>query len=251
MQQGRLVIAPLKQPLKLEEANEIPISVHGFEVYSANVSWSYYAANRDLWPTDADMDVTVMYHTDGSAYITIIPEKLGKIRLALSACFADGGAAVDWADAEVILPERKPEKLYVLTPQCFSVGRCGTLYMGLAKGSKRAGLLPTIVYQGALHPAPIPAELVTFQVISATEDDPPISIDKSTGKVTPLRVGHALVQTSFEGLSTLTCVEVMVDSSDGSDRTVCRELVPEGMAPPTSGFDPNFSAPKVKVRKQP
>lgn len=111
--EGRLAIIPLKQPLKLEEANEIRISVHGYNVHSANVSWSYYTVNGDLWSPDARMNVTVMYHADGSPYVRIVPEKLGKLRLALSACFDDGGSAVDSVDAEVVLPERKPEKLLV------------------------------------------------------------------------------------------------------------------------------------------
>jgi hypothetical protein len=67
--------------------------------------------------------------------------------------------------------------------------------------------------------------------------------------ITALHIGHALVQATFEGVSTLVCLNVQENASDGSDRTVCPELVPEGMAAPKSGFE-NMSLPTTSKRKQ-
>jgi len=249
--QGRLEIPALKHPLKLEEANEIPIVVHGYKVYSANASWSYYTNSGDLWPPDDEKVVAVLYHGDDSPYVEIIPEKLGKLRLGISSCFEDGGAASASVDAEVVFPEREPEKLLVAKLGGGYDDTSGTIYMALTERPKRRGLVPLLVYKGASHPTPIPAEKITFKVISANESAPPISIDKSTGEITAHHLGHALVQTTFNGLSTLTCIDVLTDARDGSDRTVCAELVPAGMVAPTTGFDANRSAPQVKPRKQP
>jgi hypothetical protein len=248
---GRLQIPQLTQPLKLEEENEIPILLHGYKVHSAFAQWSYYTVDGYVMPPDDGNEAAVMYHADGSAYVKIVPEKLGKVQLTIVASFEDGGLANARADAEVIYPDRDPEKVYVTTEQRGNFQISGTIYMDRSQSSKMERLLPRALYKDAVHPVPIPATDVSFKLITAKESDPPISIDKSTGIVTALHIGHALIQTTFEGFTVLTCVDVMNNASDGSDRTVCSELVPAGMAAPLSGFENSDPPRKATPHKKP
>lgn len=234
---GRLQIPALTQTLKLEEANKIPILVNGYKVHSAFAKWSYYTIDGHLMPPDGGNDVTVMYHSDGSAYVSIVPEKLGKLQIAMTVYFEDGGADVARVDAEVVYPDQKPEKFLVATMVTGHTRNSGTIYLDLSESSKHEGLEPIAFYKDAGHPVPIPPTDVSFKLITATESDPPISIDESTGIITALHTGHALIQTTFEGFTVLTCVDIMNNASDGSDRTVCPELVPAGMTAPVTGFE--------------
>jgi hypothetical protein len=93
------------------------------------------------------------------------------------------------------------------------------------------------VYSGASHPVPIPPEFLRFTILSENESDPPIAVDSSTGMVSARRLGHALVQTTFKGISTLTCVSVQENVSSGANRLNCSELVPPGMTLPKTGLE--------------
>jgi hypothetical protein len=127
----------------------------------------------------------------------------------------------------------------------------GTIYLDLSEMSSHSGLGPMAIYHGAAQPAPIPPKYLHFKLITANGGDPPISIDETSGRITALKIGHALVQTTFEGLSDLTCVDVMENASDGSDRTNCQELVPAGMAAPLRGYEGKNPPSKVRVSPQP
>ena len=249
--EGRLQLPSLAHQLKLAEANEVPVLLQGYKVHSANAVLRNYNSHGGLESPDDSVEVAVKYHPDGGAYITIVPEKLGKIQLSIAACFADGTLSNAWGDAEVILPDRKPDSLYVISNQSSDDRPSGTIYMGLVRGPKKERLFPKALYQGAHHLVPIPPSLVSFELITAKGAEPPISIDVSSGTITPLHRGHALIKSTFEGFSVLTCVDVMEDASDGSDRTVCKELVPEGMTSPLSGFEDDGQQPRVKAQRNP
>jgi hypothetical protein len=88
-------------------------------------------------------------------------------------------------------------------------------------------------------------------LFTANDSDPPISFDETSGKITALHIGHALIESTFEGFSDLTCIDVMENASDGGDRTNCHELVPAGMKAPESGIDLSKPPKKVTVPPQP
>jgi hypothetical protein len=218
---GRLSIPTLTHPLKLEEPNEIPIELHGYRVHATHVDVSYNDGYASRYPGFAHWDATILYHRDGSTFFIIVPENLGKLHLQIDVDFDDGYFDVAKLDtAEVILPDRKPERFYV------DDGFHGTLYLDLTGKAKWSMMDALAVYTGAAHPVPIPPEYLQFKIMAKDESNPPISVDQSTGKITALRYGHALVETTFRGLSTLNCVSVQEDVSSGANRLDCSELVP-------------------------
>jgi hypothetical protein len=234
---GRLQILPLTQPLKVGEANDVPIQLHGFKVHSVYATWGYYKGESGSWVTDDGKEVTVLHHPDGSTYVQIEPMKIGRLRLQLGVWFEDGGDEDESIDAEVVFPDRKPEKIFTCRPESGDLKVSGTIYMDMTGMENKRGLCTMALYKDTVYPTPIPLKYLSFRLITDSENDPPISFDESTGIITALHIGHALIQTTFQDMSTLTCVDVLKVVTDGSDRTVCRELVPEGMAVPLTGFE--------------
>jgi hypothetical protein len=69
-------------------------------------------------------------------------------------------------------------------------------------------------------------------------------IDPSTGTVTARNVGQALLETSFGGVSVLTCIDVMNNVQVGP-RSRCEELLPAGRKLPPSQMDLDKNPPPV------
>jgi len=248
----RLQIPALKQSLRLEETNEIPILLHGFKVKLALAHWNYTDVG-DVPQGDGE-EVTIQYRPDGSAYVNFTPEGLGKVTYGLTIFFEDGYTESERLNAEVVLPKRKPDKVYGFT----GMGRessdgPGTIYLDLSESLntdgldlKERGLDFRALYEGAAHSVPILLKLITFKIISANESDPPIAFNAATGVITALHLGDALLQATFDDVSTLVCVDVVEDSPED---TVCSELVPAGKTAPKSFR--NRSLPPVPKSDKP
>lgn len=243
---GRISVAKAFGPLKLAEKNEIPLVLKDAKAQTVRVSFSYYTKDGfNLTPTKNEQ-ADVRRHQDGSTYVEVTPYKTGRVSITLAANFEDGGMDDIRVDTEVVLPDRKPDRFYVVSFGGF--GGIGTIYMDLRGHDK---LFPRAMYPGTSDPASISPKDVQFKIITKDDRDPPISIEESTGRIEPHGIGHALVLTTFAGMKALTCVDVLANKSDGSDRNVCHELVPSGMSDPPSGLEGiEVSGPKVKPRKQ-
>jgi len=228
---GLLQLPPLTEPLKLEQPNRISLILYGGKVHSAFMTMSSVAGNDDSAIEYAAGPAAIRYDGSGHAYVEATPERLGRVRLRISVFFNDGSMDSENVDGDVVYPDRKPAGFDVVSD---GSGYVGTIYLGLADPPdlQRAALFPRAFYAGAEHPVPIPHGDVKFTMISGTPNDPPISLDKATGEIRALHLGHALVLTTFQGFTVLTCIDVQQHSEDGNDRTDCRELVPDGMTPP-------------------
>jgi hypothetical protein len=247
---GRLIVPPLAHPLKLADENEVPIQLQGYKVHAAYISCRYYDAAGNPSYSNDDAGVIVMNRPDGASYVNVVPEKLGKAQFHFEVQFEDGRAESASLDTEVVFPDRKPEKFLVARGGSGYTETSGTIYMDLSDSRER-WLDPIAIYNVAAHPVPIPARYVHFTLIAATKNDPPVSIDESTGKIRARHIGHTLVQATFEDLSVLTCVDVKELASDGNEHANCQELVPAGMAQPLSGFEGKKPPSKVKILAQP
>lgn len=233
-----LQFPPVIEPLKLGEENEIPLLLNGFKVISAEARWMYYTKTGSLPFSMHKKKVKVLYHADGSAYVKISPKKFGRIQLSIGACFEDGSFAEAIIDAEVIFPDRKPEKFLIARGAWSGCTiTSGTIYLDLSKSFKGEIICPIILYKGEVHRVRIPAKDVSFKLITASENDPPIILDESTGSIEALHIGHALIQATFQGLSNLTCVAVVKDARFTGNGTACSELVPAGMTAPLTGYE--------------
>jgi hypothetical protein len=87
--------------------------------------------------------------------------------------------------------------------------------------AKVRSLFPFAWFQQNGWPIALGPGDVTFEVQQLGE--PVIRPDPTTGAVTALRPGHALVRTRFAGAESETCVVVMADATNG-DQSNCEEL---------------------------
>ena len=250
MVRGRLELPDQMRPLKLGEENDISVQFHGFTVHSVIARFSYLDSTGNPLTDDPETEATIKYHSDGSAHIQVVPRKVGKATLHLEVRFSDGGMEGVFSDVDVTVPDEKPEKFLVARGADDSETH-GTLDLDLAATSNHINFGPMAVYSEHEGPVPIPVENVHFKIISANAANPPISVDPSSGRITTLHIGHALVQTTFEDCSDLICVDVMEDASDGGDRTNCAELVPSGMAAPLWGNEGEKLPKKIKISPEP
>ena len=249
MVHDRLEIPHQSQPLKLGQENEVAILLNGHKVNKIYTRFDYLDADGNPLFSGTESEATVTYHPTSDADVKVVPEELGKAKLHFEVRFEDGAVQAEVLETETVLPDEKPAKF--LIARGAGPGRTsGTIYLDLSPMSNHATLGPMAIYQGAIRSVPIPATYVRFKLIAANEGDPPISIDEASGKITALHIGHALVESTFEGFSDLTCVDVMQNASDGGDRTNCHELFPAGMKPPESGIDLSKPPSKIKISPQ-
>jgi len=246
---GRLTIPPITHALKLAEANEVPLQLHGHAVHSANASLEYYNKDGRQGPIKWTSDVTVMYRSDGSAYIVITPEEVGKVEVIVSMDFEDGAFDSERIDASVVFPDSKPDAFYVRQSGSDGPSALWTIYMDLSDLHKYEWIVPAVRYAGVSHSIQIPANSVTFKLIY-NRGESPIALDESTGAIVAQRLGHVIIESSFEGLTYLSCVAVQEYADDGSARTNCSELVPSGMKPPPETSSFTTPGPTVKPRKK-
>ncbi|HTV82622.1 MAG TPA: hypothetical protein VME18_08225 [Acidobacteriaceae bacterium] len=98
-------LLPLTEPLKLEEANRIPLILYGGRVYSTFMTVSYFDDKGELGPQAAAGSVTVHYDGSGHAYIEVTPERVGKVQLRVSVFFNDGTMDAENLDGDVSRPK--------------------------------------------------------------------------------------------------------------------------------------------------
>jgi hypothetical protein len=243
----RLQISPIENPLKLAEKNEISIKLGGYTVRGAVAEWDYYIAENsgNSHPLEESATLAVRYGADGGAILDFLPNILGKIELRIIIVFEDGGIASKRVNAKVVLPERKPEKLIVAEGGGDNTRNAGRIFLDISATDHRTGIIPMAYYKDVPKPFHLQPRDVVFRVIDSADYDPAIDFNTSTGGIVARHVGHALIETRFEGLSNLTCV-VVSDGPLPAQPPDCHELRPPGSgAIPVDG---HRSEPPTPVR---
>jgi hypothetical protein len=215
--------------LRLAEEAEIPLAIHAKGLVSVNTGQSrYHNGTSSDAPGIFGSGVTlpILHHEDGSAYIKVTPMGLGTIQLDIGGRFSDGGYFDKTIELQVGVPEHKPIKLVV--------GQGGmpnspSPVIFLQIGPHRNSVNVNALYGNVKELIEIPASFAKFTVRS--HDDPPaIHLDESTGIITPIHVGQALVITRFAGLKHLSCVIVTQNVFDGYVHPPCKNLLASGEA---------------------
>jgi hypothetical protein len=106
------IIAP-STSLKLAEENELSLSIHASSLVKVETDQAQYLPEdlqtRRLPPSRPEGGYTVLpilYHSDGSPYVKVIPRRLGKVVLELRAFFEDGGSTKTDVTLDVVPPSR-------------------------------------------------------------------------------------------------------------------------------------------------
>jgi hypothetical protein len=224
-------LLPSSQTLKLGEENEVSLEIHAPGLSKLEIRQVQYFPGATgkfrtpHFPEGGWAILPVLHHSDGSAYVRVIPRVLGQVVLRITARFPDGGETNTEATITVGPPDNPPDKVIV--------GLFGAedrsipmreLYLKPYPGT----FVPAIqaVYGGErfeINPA-----FVSFEIRSAN-DASIIKMDKSTGLIAPLQKGEALLETTFQGWSILTCILVEDEWTPGeSTRPRCESLLLPG-----------------------
>jgi len=245
---GRVHVPTVTQVLKLAEPNPIFIGVVGGSVRSVLSSWTYYVGNIPHPAPDEDSVLPVSYDSSRGAFVSATPMKLDKAQLSLFVIFTDGGFERKTINVQVVQPERQPENLVIALPGRDDRRNTPVLYMDLSEEDRTTHIFPAAIYKNVTRPVPLKASDVTFKLINSS--GAAAEIDPSTGIVTARYVGQALLETSFAGVSTLTCIDVMKDVRGGL-RSRCEELLPPGRRLPPSDMELDPTPPPVVKARRP
>ena len=217
------VIEPRK-PFLLAEENELELKIHvpGLSSVSIRQKRAFTAEGIDEDENEiirsGIMDLPVLYHPDGSAYIKVIPVRLGKLKVDMDGKFKDGGVFGKSVILDVQEPERSPQKLMLEDGDTWSRN---FKVIPLDKRGHNDWLKVYALYDSVEKPIRIDPQAVTFHILSK-DKKPPFEISHA-GIFTPHRLGNALVEVTYGGLSTMMCV--IVEPSLGIDNhDTCPEL---------------------------
>jgi hypothetical protein len=221
------VEAVLDHPLTLAEPAQIPLRIHSAGLSIVQVAQVQYLDKSSRTPDFVDggreTSVPILNSADGTPYITITPLRLGKLYLDLSGGFPGRRIVFKQIELDVVPGQKRPEKM--------SVGENGrdNFRTRLSMTDGWEPLWIYVTYEGIPVPIKIDASYVSFRVVSGDQGDP-IRLDHTTGRLTPLHPGQALVQTSFGGLTNWTCVNVGPVNPQQVSRATwdCQQLLPPG-----------------------
>jgi hypothetical protein len=240
----RIAIVAPSTYFKLAEENELSFGIQGPGLVEVETDQAQYSTDdlqtRKLPPTRPEGGyaiLPILYHSDGSPYIKVVPRRLGKIVLELRASFSDGGFTKTDVTVDVVPPPRSPQKLFVSEDGFTGYG---VIYTYLKPESDRHWLAVSAAYGGVKEPVLIYPSFATFKIRTAN-DASVISLDAATGSITPLQPGEALVKTTFGRKTALTCVVVTEENDPnhtGPPQT-CKSLLLPGESLATSTIGRN------------
>lgn len=247
---GRVQIPTVTEAVKVAEPNQILLQSGWQRVTSVVASWAYYNGDGFLERPFNEKDdiLPVSYESGGGAYVNVTPRRLGKVQLTLFVSFADGGVERKMIDLQVGQSGRPPERVVIGLPGIGYQTDTPVLSLDLSDAYRTEHIYPAAIYKSVTSPVPLNAADVSFKFIASTGTEAAAEIDPSTAIVTARHVGQALLETSFGGVTTLTCIDVMQHIGGGT-RSRCEELLPPGRhLPPSAGeLDPT-PPPVIKVR---
>lgn len=167
----------------------------------------------------------LMLDDHGNLVVRVVAHQLGTATFRFVLLFADGGVATRSVHLPVKLPDHPPLRLI----NALELGNrdepllaATTLHLVMQPPDNTRQLWPVAWFGEQSEPVAIQPQEASFSVKTAGPG-PVIQLDATTGEVTAVRIGHALVRTEFDGAASETCVVVMQNSTDG-DSSNCEEL---------------------------
>jgi hypothetical protein len=221
---GWLALRQMPSSLIAGEPNEVPLDLHGHKPESAFVTVGYNDDGRSgAMPYDTLEEEAISLRSDGSPYVVVTPRRLGEAHIDIEVIFQHGFNDKTAADVPVILPSRSPVALAVRLKGGDFSRPAGTIEISLTTAAPRAFLQTAALYSPGGAFVIIPESDVTFRVVSAPGQQPPIAVYGST--IMARNHGDAMILSTYRGVSDLTCVAVVGHVGMGTDSD-CRELMP-------------------------
>jgi hypothetical protein len=239
----RIEIATPPHPLNIAEDNAIVMEVHGATVARVECdSWNTGCTRRDGY-TKPPLPFTFQQQGDGEVLLQVFPGTLGPAEFSFSVFFADGGVAHKTLSANVGFGTKQPRGINM---PCENDGYGNPnlpQHLVAPNAGKPASATMDLWVHACFDGIPgfvvLPPRELTYRVLGENVK-PAIQVDSTTGQVTALGPGQALLEREFRGLKTDTCFVVAPSSEpDAGDLSNCRALrakigapLPEPPPPP-------------------
>jgi hypothetical protein len=219
------VIVP-SSPLVLGQPYDLALNIKNGGLTQVSVVQKVQHQSEVEIVRGSDQALPVLHRANGDAYISITPLGLGTVEIGLVGSFSDGGILHQRISVYVEEPSTRPTKLTI--GDGFSpYGSVHVIRMRLENPIGNA-LVVKASYEGLKTPVKIDPNFARFTVNTGGKGDV-ISLDPRTGIIWPLNVGHALVETSYGGLTTRTCVAVVgTQAQIEREHSQCSELLAPG-----------------------
>jgi hypothetical protein len=227
---SRLTVRVPGQALHLGEENAFEIALKGPDLQRLVV----IQGQKDSFGNPVDLgdqgqEPSLQRRPDGTNFVSVVPVGLGNVEFDFVASFIDGGFETETVTANVVA-SRPPRRLEI-DSMLF-----GDRSMQYLEVGQQKILWIKAYFEGVPNPLTIPAKGMQFKV-SQTKGEPAIRFDSTTGTINSLRLGHALIESTYAGVQQTTCV--LVKESDFFDRGNCEELRAngDGVLPTVQGAD--------------
>jgi len=220
----RLEIVPPTHPFNVAEFNTVTLKTHGAKV--ARVGCSQHCLPIS---NSSGTDVPTLgfqEQPDGNNVVQIFPWESGSVHYDLAVYFVDGGVARKTLDTNVGFGSKNPRGINL---------SCGSdsypdpnlpIFLFLPDTKLQAPATPWInaCYEGVKSSVQLPTNLITSRILG-DDENPVVTVNPTTGLLTPLRTGEALLEREFRGLKTNTCVVVLSPGERRKEaQTYCHAL---------------------------
>jgi hypothetical protein len=241
--EGQIQVPP--QELKVGEVNELTLGIHVPGLTSVFTLQKKAGALPFADQVEGgEQELPVLYHADGSAYIRLVPMQLGDIELQIVAVSSERQFDRSTVKLHVGPSSRQPAELWIdsngfaLQQDVIRLDLDDPRWAGKTP-DRRQYLSPVAFYPDVLAPVYLDIPSLQFKVTQPA-GAPAIDFDKATGSMRPVRLGNALLETSYGGLVRRTCVQVRT-SRDVFDRDNCKQLRAASPFTPPSPLNTTWS----------
>ncbi len=231
--QNRLDIPPSSKSFHLGEENLLTLTLKGpAPTHIFIMQRTVDAGSVSPWIQGGEEEVHLERSEDGTTCVKFVPLRPGKLEVRVHALYSDGepNQASTFLD---VVADRSPLKL---VDQSGFGGLTSIRRMDLSEEGRRDFLRIRAVYPGVKEPLPLEAGQAEFKVLMSNQA-PPIEFNEKTMEIKALRIGRALIEIRYNGLSKDACIEVL-ENRESYNRSDCTDLQEGGEQGVTLGSRP-------------
>lgn len=211
------------------QPNRLSLRVQGPGVLAVTMVQSlakYFGTSHAPVTYDETQWNPLIRETDGTLLVKIVPLRVGMAEFGIRVLFADGGVAARRFQVPVKPPADQPAHLFNALEDEWHGDRpdpVTTLHLLMKAPDNTRTMFPYVAWGNAGLPIALNPSDVGFAVRSEG-GAPVVRLDATTGTMTALRTGHALVTMRYAGAESDACVVVMHDLTNG-DNSNCEDLL--------------------------
>ncbi len=224
---NRVEIEAPANALTIAQENVIQMKVSRSTVVRVDCVAEDYSCVARYNYRDPIAPFTFEQQKDGDISVRVFPTKLYAVKFSFTVLFADGGVAHKSLTAKADFGKTKPRGINMPCgndsyPNPNLPQRLYAPYPG-EPPSPTTDLWINACFDGIPSFVVLPANLVTYRVIGG-EGEPVIQVDTTTGQVTALRPGQALMEREFRGRKSETCFVVVLPGQPDKNLPNCEQL---------------------------